>query len=154
MKKFLSILLVLMLCLSAVTCLAAPAGPKGPAAGPKPGHAAPAPKPGPAAPGPKPVGPVEKDKAKKIIDAANAKIAAYVAQAQATAEDDVAWLIAVTNAVADQAKAEVAALGLTAGCNLVVYIVDGQEVAIDPLYVINDPTKPRPPITTQVGDDK
>lgn len=154
MKKFLSILLVLMLCLSAVTCLAAPAGPKGPAAGPKPGPAAPAPKPGPAAPGPKPAGPVERDKANKIIDAANAKIAAYVAQAQATAEDDVAWLIAVTNAVADQAKAEVAALGLTAGCNLVVYVVDGQEVAIDPLYVINDPTKPRPPITTQVGEGK
>lgn len=154
MKKFLSILLVLMLCLSAVTCIAAPAGPKGPAAGPKPGPTAPAPKPGPAAPGPKPAGPVEKDKANKIIDAANAKIAAYVAQAQATAEDDVAWLIAVTNAVADQAKAEVSALGLTAGCNLVVYVVDGQEVAIDPLYVINDPTKPRPPITTQVGDDK
>ncbi len=154
MKKFLSILLVLMLCLSAVTCLAAPAGPKGPAAGPKPGPAAPAPKPGPAAPGPRPAGPVEQDKANKIVDAANAKIAAYVAQAQATAEDDVAWLIAVTNAVADQAKAEVAALGLTAGCNLVIYVVDGQEVAIDPLYVINDPTKPRPPITTQVGDGK
>ena len=153
MKKFLSVLLVLVLCLSAVTCCAAPAGPKGP--DPKAGPAAE----GPKAPkhedpkGPK-AGPKEVEKANQIVANANALIAYYVAYAQATPEDDVAWLIAVTSAVAQKAIAEVAALGLTAVCTYTTYIVDGQQVAIDPLNVVNDPTKPRPPITTHAGAGK
>ena len=148
MKKFLSLLLILVLCLSAVTCFAAPARPGQPAPGPQgPGRNI-------EGPGPAPIGPKERQKAEEIVARANAEIAAKVAWAQATPEDDVEWLIAVTNSISAKAQAEVAALGLTAVCSYVVYTVDGRQVPIDPLNVVNDPTKPRPPITTHAGDGK
>lgn len=145
LKKLFSVLLVLVLCMTAVTCYAAPA-PKGPAAGPAAGGpagpkgpAAPAP-----APAPKPVGPAEKKRAEDIIAKANADIYALVVEAQATPEDDTEELIAETNAIAAAAKAAVAKLGLEAGCEYTTYIVDGKAVSIDPLYVINPIKRPKP----------
>lgn len=144
MKKLFAVLLVLVLVLSSATCFAAPA-PKGPGA-PKPaapaGPVAPKPEPpkGPAAPkpaDPKPAGPAEKAKADAIIAQANAQIYALVIAAQATPEDDTDSLVAATEAIAAAAKAAVAKLGLEAACQYTTYIVDGKEVTIDPLYVVN-----------------
>lgn len=148
MKKLFAVLLVLVLVLSSATCFAAPA-PKGPGA-PKPavpaGPVAPKPEPPkPEAPkpanpkpaDPKPAGPAEKAKADAIIAQANAQIYALVIAAQATPEDDTDALIAATEAIAAAAKAAVAKLGLEAACQYTTYIVDGKEVTIDPLYVVN-----------------
>lgn len=143
MKKLFAVLLVLVLALSSATCFAAPA-PKGPGA-PKPaapaGPVAPKPEPPkPEAPkpaDPKPAGPAEKAKADAIIAQANAQIYALVIAAQATPEDDTDALIAATEAISAAAKAAVAKLGLEAACQYTTYIVDGKEVTIDPLYVVN-----------------
>lgn len=143
MKKLFAVLLVLVLVLSSATCFAAPA-PKGPGA-PKPaapaGPVAPKPEPPkPEAPkpaDPKPAGPAEKAKADAIIAQANAQIYALVIAAQATPEDDTDALVAATEAIAAAAKAAVAKLGLEAACQYTTYIVDGKEVTIDPLYVVN-----------------
>ena len=143
MKKLFAVLLVLVLVLSSATCFAAPA-PKGPGA-PKPaapaGPVAPKPEPPkPEAPkpaDPKPAGPAEKAKADAIIAQANAQIYALVIAAQATPEDDTDALIAATEAISAAAKAAVAKLGLEAACQYTTYIVDGKEVTIDPLYVVN-----------------
>lgn len=149
MKKLVSLLLVLVLCLSTATCLAAPAG-RGPQA---PGHQGPGRN--TTGPGAAPVDTRNRQKAEEIVIRANCQIAAKVAWAQATPEDDVEWLIAVTNSISAKARAEVAALGFTAVCSYVVYFVDGRYVPIDPLNVVNDPTKPRPPISSaQLGDSK
>ena len=143
MKKLFAVLLVLVLVLSSATCFAAPA-PKGPGA-PKPaapaGPVAPKPEPPkPEAPkpaDPKPAGPAEKAKADAIIAQANAQIYALVIAAQATPEDDTDALVTATEAIAAAAKAAVAKLGLEAACQYTTYIVDGKEVTIDPLYVVN-----------------
>ena len=80
------------------------------------------------------------NKAVAIVNAANAQIRALVYAAQKTPYDDVAILVVSTNAVAASAKYAVSQLGYKVGCTYTYYQVDGQTVAIDPLYVIN----PRP----------
>ena len=143
MKKLFAVLLVLVLVLSSATCFAAPA-PKGPGASKPAAPAGPvAPKPEPPKPeapkpaDPKPAGPAEKAKADAIIAQANAQIYALVIAAQATPEDDTDALVAATEAIAAAAKTAVAKLGLEAACQYTTYIVDGKEVTIDPLYVVN-----------------
>lgn len=129
MKKLFAVLLVLVLVMSTATCFAAPgSNGRGPAGGP-------------GAPGghgtDKPATPAQIARAEAIIAEANAQIYALVVAAQATPEDDTEALIDATNAIAAIAKAAVAQLGLEAACEYTYYIVDGKEVAIDPLYVVN-----------------
>ena len=83
---------------------------------------------------------VKYNQAVAIVTAANAQIRALVFAAQLTPYNDVCILVASTNAVAASAKYAVAQLGYQVGCTYTYYQVDGQTVAIDPLYVIT----PRP----------
>ena len=80
-------------------------------------------------------------KAVLIVDASNAVISAAVRAAQATPYDDVAELKLATDAIAASCKAAVKALGYDVECVLVTYIIDGQAVEIDPLFVIVPPGK-------------
>lgn len=89
----------------------------------------------------------EKDyqKAVQIIDNANEKILSLVEHAQQTKKDDVDKLITQTDSIIEKATEKVERLGFEVECTYDIYIVDGQEVKIDPLYVIN----PRP--TTDIN---
>lgn len=87
----------------------------------------------------------EKDyqKASATIEKANEKIESLVAHAQKTKKNDVDQMLKQIEKVIEQATKKVEALGFEVGCEYDTYIVDGQVVIIDPLYVIN-PRPPRP----------
>ena len=76
-------------------------------------------------------------RAVSIVNNANYRIKVLVRNAQMTPYYDVPPLLAATKSVAANAKAQVAALGYEAKCEYTYYWVDGQWVAIDPLYVVN-----------------
>lgn len=87
----------------------------------------------------------EKDyqKACATIEKANAKIVSLVEHAQKTKKNDVAQLLKQVDQVIEQTTKKVEKLGFEVACTYDTYIVDGQVVIIDPLYVIN-PRPPRP----------
>lgn len=76
----------------------------------------------------------------KVVKAANKSIKAAVKTAQKTPYNDVPWLLAYVDGVAFTVKAYARAIGAQVVCDYEYYVIDGQNVAIDPLRVIN-PTK-------------
>lgn len=86
----------------------------------------------------------EKDyeKACDIIEKANEKITDLVEHAQETDKYDVDKLLDQTGKVIEQATEKVEKLGFEVDCSYDIYVVDGEEIEIDPLYVIN----PRPTV--------
>lgn len=72
-----------------------------------------------------------------MVEAANVSVKAQVLIAQATPYNDVAWLLASTQATVAPVFAYAKKIGATVECEYKYYWVDGQWVAIDPLKVIN-----------------
>lgn len=72
-----------------------------------------------------------------MVDAANLQVKALVKIAQTTPYNDVAWLVASTDAVVAPVFAYAKLIGAEVQCTYTEYKVDGQTVLIDPLKVIN-----------------
>ncbi len=133
MKKFVSMLLAVVLMLSVVSASAlAEKGPK------KPGK-----------PEPHKVKveenikekPVKNDKElknlQKMVDKANREIEKLVRTAQKTPYDDIAWLQSEVAKVTAPVFAYAASIGAQVECTYTTYFIDGQYVDVDPLRVIN-----------------
>ena len=73
----------------------------------------------------------------RMVDAANRSIDRYVAFAQRTPYDDVAWLLYMVEITVDPVFAYADSIGATVVCEYVGYEVDGQTVLIDPIRVID-----------------
>ncbi len=72
-----------------------------------------------------------------MVEAANRQVDALIKVAQITPYNDVAWLVASTNAVVAPVFAYAKLIGATVECTYKEVKVDGQMVLIDPLKVIN-----------------
>ena len=84
-----------------------------------------------------------------MVDAANLQVKALVKIAQTTPYNDVAWLVASTDAVVAPVFAYAKLIGAEVECVYTEYEVDGQTVLIDPLKVINV----KQPLDTGLDED-
>lgn len=73
----------------------------------------------------------------KMVDKANLKIAKLVEKAQKTPVDDVDWLLAKVDEIKESVDEYAASIGMEVECSYTTYTVDGQDVEIDPLRVVN-----------------
>lgn len=72
-----------------------------------------------------------------MVRTANATVKGLVRVAQATPYNDIAWLQASVKATNAPVYAYARLIGAQIGCKIDVYVIDGQTVDVDPLYVIN-----------------
>ena len=78
---------------------------------------------------------------KNIVKDANSEIKDLIKAAQKSKADDAYECAAACAAIAEEAIAQCAALGYEVECNMKNYKIDGHDVMIDPLNVINPPHK-------------
>jgi len=79
----------------------------------------------------------EIDKLNQMVDRANEKIVKLVEKAQQTPVDDVEWLLAKVAEIKDSVDDYAASIGAEIECTYTTYTIDGQDVEIDPLRVVN-----------------
>lgn len=124
MKKFVAMLLAVMLLMSVVSTAAlAEKGPKGKdiKVEQKAGKHA----------------DKELKELQKMVDRANREIEKLVRIAQKTPYDDIDWLQSQVARVTAPVFAYAARIGATVECTYTTYYIDGQYVDVDPLRVIN-----------------
>ena len=76
----------------------------------------------------------------RAVDSANFTISLLVVWAQITPYDDVDWLVSRVDSIVNAVFAYAEHLDIedySVECEYVYYIIDGQEVAVDPLKVVN-----------------
>ena len=78
----------------------------------------------------------EAKRLEQLVKWTNQKILILVRKAQITPWNDVAELIAETDALIANAFAYANSIGAVLGCQYTEYIVDGQSVLIDPIRII------------------
>ncbi len=76
-------------------------------------------------------------KLRTMVFVANARIYSLVRYAQSTPYDDVDWLLNEVDKIIKPVFAYAESIGATVVCEYIPYMIDGREVLIDPLKVIN-----------------
>ena len=79
---------------------------------------------------------IQFEKLTKMVDKANSKILKAVQKAQETPYDDINELLATVDAIVANVMSYANSIGALVVCEYTSYLIDGQNVLVDPLRII------------------
>lgn len=73
----------------------------------------------------------------RMVEKANEDILKAVRHAQATVKDDVDQMLRKVDRIVNRVMIYAKCIGATVRCEYTMYVIDGREVWVDPLHVVN-----------------